>query len=73
MSRFATSDEYFRAQDEFRRYVETEVNPARVKHGLSEIRDAEARECFRIIDEFLDDWMKPSNRLADQTPAGPAK
>lgn len=70
MSRFATSDEYFLAQDVFRRYVQKEVNPHRVRAGLLEIRDDEARECFRIIDEFLDEWVKPENRLADPTPEG---
>lgn len=51
------SAELFHArQDEFMRYVEDEVNPARVAAGLSEIRPHEARECFRIIDEFATKW-----------------
>lgn len=44
-------------RDDFRRYIRKEVNPARVKAGLSEIRDDEAGECFRIINQFLDRWM----------------
>lgn len=58
-SLFRTTEEFYVRQDEFRRYIADEVNPARVKHGLSEIRDEEARECFRIMDKFFVEWRKP--------------
>lgn len=61
MSRWPTTEHYYAAQDDFRRYIQREVNPARAKAGLSEIRDDEARECFRIIDQFLDRWMGAAN------------
>lgn len=57
MNRWPTTEHYYAAQDDFRRYIRDKVNPARAKAGLSEIRDEEARECFRIIDQFLDRWM----------------
>lgn len=55
-SLFRTAEEYFVRQDEFRRYIAEQVNPARAAHGLSEIRDDEARECFRIMDKFFGEW-----------------
>jgi hypothetical protein len=58
-SLFRTTEEFYVRQDEFRRYIADEVNPARAKHGLSEIRDDEARECFRIMDKFFAEWRKP--------------
>jgi hypothetical protein len=51
-------------QDEFRRYIADEVNPARAKHGLTEIRDDEARECFRILDKFFAEWRATGNTEA---------
>jgi uncharacterized protein YkwD len=47
-----TSEEYFSSRDDFIRYIVTEVNPARRQHGLSEIREDEARECFRIMHQL---------------------
>lgn len=47
-----TSEEYYIRRDNFVRYIDTEVNPARLKAGLSEIREHEARECFRILHDF---------------------
>ena len=43
-------------RDEFIRYITDEVNPARKKKGLSKIRKAEARECYRILLQFRQDW-----------------
>ena len=55
-----TTEEFYVRQDEFCRYIADEVNPARVKHGLSEIRDDEARECFRILDQLFVKWRSGS-------------
>lgn len=49
-------EEYYIARDEFMAYIEEKVNPAREKAGLSAIRDHEAKECFRIIHEFREEW-----------------
>lgn len=49
---YPSSEEFYAARDTFRRYVADEVNPARKAHGLTEIRDDEANECFRIIDQL---------------------
>lgn len=46
------SEEYYIDRDDFIRYIIEEVNPARLKVGLSEIREHEARECFRILNDF---------------------
>ena len=59
MSAFDTTEEYYARQDEFRRYIKNKVNPARTAHGLKEIDDDSARECFRILDEFFIAWRKP--------------
>ena len=56
---FRTTEEFYVRQGEFIRYIEDEVNPARAKHGLSQIREDEARECFRIMDKFFVEWRKP--------------
>lgn len=55
---FRTSEEYFARQDEFRCYIAEQVNPARLAAGLSVIGDDEARECFRILDQFFVGWRK---------------
>lgn len=52
MSKFRTTEHFYAEQDAFRRYIADKVNPARKAAGLSEIRDEEARECFRIIDHL---------------------
>lgn len=49
------SEEYYIQRDDFMRYIEDKVNPARLDVGLSGIREHEARECFRILYEF---WQK---------------
>ena len=46
-----TEEEYI-DRDSFMIYIAEKVNPARVKAGLSEIREEEARECYRIILDF---------------------
>lgn len=51
-----TSEEYYIRRDEYMRYIDREVNPARRANGLEEIREHEARECFRIIVDFLRKW-----------------
>lgn len=53
MTWFATSEEYFATRDSFIAYVVDEINPARIKAGLSELREHEARECFRIMHDFF--------------------
>ncbi len=60
-SLFRTNEEYHIRCDEFRAYIIEQVNPERVKAGLGEIRDAEARECFRILDQFFVKWRQPVN------------
>lgn len=60
-SLFRTTEEYFARQHEFRNYIADKVNPARAKHGLSEIRDDEARECFRIMDQFFAEWRSTNS------------
>ena len=49
------SEEYYIQRDDFMRYIEDKVNPARLAEGLLEIRVHEARECFRILYMF---WQK---------------
>lgn len=51
MSRFESTEEFFAAQDAFRRDVRDRINPIRREHGLEEISDVAARECFRLLDE----------------------
>lgn len=46
------SEQWYALQEEFIRYIINQVNPARLDAGLSEIREHEARECFRILDDF---------------------
>lgn len=55
-----TSEEYYIRRDEVVRYIDREVNPARRANGLDEIREHEARECFRIIVDFLRKWESPT-------------
>jgi hypothetical protein len=47
-----TTEEYYIERDEFISYIIDVVNPARASAGLEEIREYEARECFRIIKDF---------------------
>jgi len=50
------SEEYYSEQEEFIRYVIDTVNPARKRHSLMPIRKDEAKECYRILHEFLIQW-----------------
>jgi hypothetical protein len=65
VSQFKTSKEYFAAMDCFVIYIEDEVNPARAAAGLPTIKAADARECFRIMDGFLDRWQSNAVTVAD--------
>ena len=56
MSFHKTSEEYFIHRDQFIAYILDEVNPAREKQGLSQIREVEAGICFRVMIDFLDKW-----------------
>lgn len=47
------SEEWYILRDEFLRYVANEVNPARIGAGLKEIDMTAAKECFRVLDDFL--------------------
>ena len=49
------TEEYYAMKDEFVRYVIDKVNPARLAAGLTELREKESEECFRILYEF---WLK---------------
>jgi hypothetical protein len=66
-----TSEEYYARRDDFMRYIAFEVNPARLKAGLSEIREHEARECFRIIHDFERGLIpkQPNTNLSRGEPA----
>jgi hypothetical protein len=58
-----TTEEYYIKRDEFMRHIAFEVNPARLASGLSEIREHEARECYRIITDFQRKWNEPSSNV----------
>ena len=58
MKGFPTSEEYFVAQDCFVSYVIDTVNPARVGAGLRPVNDADAREYFRMVHSFCEEWEK---------------
>lgn len=64
-----TTEEYYIKRDEFMRYIAFEVNPARLAAGLSEIREHEARECYRIIIDFQRKWNEPSSNAPADLPA----
>ena len=50
------TEEYYIMRDEFMRYIEDSVNPARTEAGLEPIREHEGRECYRILYEFWKKW-----------------
>lgn len=52
------TEAYYTMRDEFVRYVENEVNPARCNAGLTELRIKESEECFRILYEFWKNFEK---------------
>lgn len=47
-----SGERYYAARDAFILYILDEVNPARAEAGLSEIREDEARECFRVLHQM---------------------
>ena len=51
----AETEAYYSEQEEFMRYIQDEVNPAREKAHLLPIRKYEAKECYRILHEM---WSK---------------
>lgn len=50
------SEEYYIMRDDFLRYIDDDVNPARFKAGLAEIKTIDARECYRILYDFWKKW-----------------
>ena len=50
------TEENYIERDAFIIYIQDKVNPARLKSGLEEIREYEARECFRILKDFSKSW-----------------
>lgn len=68
MSLFTNTEEFYAAQDDFRRFLATQVNPCRRASGLEEISDIAARECFRIFDQYSTRWIPSSaNPAQEQT------
>jgi hypothetical protein len=55
-SAFQRTEDYFCRRDEFMKYIDDHVNPARESAGLKLISDPEAQECFRILDKFFMHW-----------------
>jgi hypothetical protein len=54
-----TGEPYYLARDDFSRYIEEEVNPARAKAGLQPLDAKTAEECFRILNDFYRKWAEP--------------
>jgi len=52
------TEEWYAQRDAFIRYIDEEINPARRAAGLEEIRECEARECFRIIHDVQTGTIK---------------
>ena len=47
-----TGEEYYCKRDDFMRYVENEVNPARIACGLQPLDVTTAGVCYRILNDF---------------------
>ena len=47
-----SGEEYYCKRDDFVRYIEDEVNPAREKFNLKPIDQRSALECYRILNDF---------------------
>jgi len=47
-----SGEEYYCKCDDFMRYIENEVNPARVACGLPPLDVITADVCFRILNDF---------------------
>jgi len=56
----AGTEDYYAKQEQFVRYVDHKVNPARKESYLEPIREYEARECYRILHQI---WV--NGELAD--------
>ena len=51
-----SGEEYYCKRDDFVRYIEDEVNPAREKCNLKPIDQRSALECYRILNYFAKQW-----------------
>lgn len=61
-----SGEAYYCKRDDFTRYIESEVNPARIKAGLQPLDMKSAEECYRILNDFARKWgCKP---IADHNP-----
>ena len=52
------SDDYEIRYDQFAKYIAEQVNPGRVEKGLTVIDRNTAREFFRMMNDFCDNWEK---------------
>lgn len=51
-----SGEEYYCKRDDFIRYIEDEVNPAREKCKLRPLDLKTAEECYRILNDFARQW-----------------
>lgn len=65
-----SGEEYYCKRDDFVRYIEDEVNPAREDAGLTPLDMKTAEECFRILNDFARKWgCKPTTEAASKDKA----
>lgn len=46
------------ALEEFLKWIRTDTNPKRVQNGLEPISDEEAKKCYEIMQNFLQNWSR---------------
>jgi hypothetical protein len=51
-----SGEEYYCKRDDFVRYIEDQVNPAREAAGLQPLCWRTAEECYRILNDFARKW-----------------
>jgi hypothetical protein len=47
---------YYCKRDDFTRYINREVNPARIEAGLQPLDMKSAEKCYRILNDFARKW-----------------
>ena len=45
--------------DQYMKWIHDDTNPKRVQNGLEPINDEDAKKCYEIMEDFLEEWRKP--------------
>jgi hypothetical protein len=49
-------------REKFLKWISSDINPKRVRDGLDEISEEDAKLCYEIMEDFLQKWEEPDEK-----------